>query len=256
MSKIEIVGAKLVGALFCHYKFREDIGKGRHDVVTIKSERPIHDDLRDRFRALIPHMPVIMEDILPGDIEDMNSDINGFTTSDAVKEIIAKFTVTEFEIDPESGKASLVGTKSLALGNISIETMNIPFEGKYHYGLELRFHIDQLIREVEEYRAGKQAPEAVQTDMFSSENPEINDQGELVIPEKKHRGRPKKATYKAKRIIGKYEKNGEWGPYDIIHEEDAEDGDCIGIDVNDGAPIFKGGAEPLTNFQQDPKDVE
>lgn len=185
MSKIEIVGAKLVGGLFCHYKFREDIGKGRHDTVTIKSERPIHEDLLKCFQALAIHLPVILQDVKPEEVEDINSDVNNYRGSDRFKELLEKFTVIEVEREIEESRATLKGTKVLDLGVLGIDTPMIRYEGNYHFKLEFQFAIDKLMHEVQLYRDGKQAPEIVQPELFTDADEDK--------PEKAKRGRKKKS---------------------------------------------------------------
>lgn len=263
MKEIQVIGAKLKGAIFCHYGLRVDIGKNRHDTIpTIKSERPIHDDLRNAFLALTVHLPVILGDLKPGDIEDINSNVNNFKGSEETRALLAKFTVLEVNLDPELGCVELIGTKILDLGIMGITTPNVLFSGGYYYALELQYAVETLFKEVELYREGKQAPEIVDTDMFNDKP----DGGVTVKEEpkkKKVRGEKKK---KAKRtggyftdLTGHYpESDG----VDIVMEEDAEPGDIIGTNM-DGSPKFMpkdpnlgdATSEPLSNFQRDPKEV-
>lgn len=187
MSKIEIVGAKLVGGLFCHYTFREEIGKNRHDYIKVKSERPMHDDLRNAFAALTIHLPVIIQDVKPGEIADINSGINGFTGTDEVKAMLEKFTVIEVNLEKEEARAQLIGTKILDLGLLVIETPMVRFAGDYHYKLEYQFGIDALFYEVALYREGKQAPEIITPELPFGGDPDAGEE-----KEKPKRGRKKK----------------------------------------------------------------
>lgn len=234
MSKIEITGAKLVGGLFCHYAYREDIGKNRHDYHKgVKSERPVHEDLVNAFKALGVHLPVILQDIEPGQIEDINSDVNNFKGTEAFLEMLKKYTVVEVVREIEEGRAQLIGTKSLDLGILGVETPMIRYEGEYFYKLEYQFAIDRLMREVLLYREGKQAPEAVQPELFDIGQ----DMGEDGEPkEKKKRGRPKKDV-----IVTATGPDGEEREVDLEKVKDPNDGDDT--------------TEPLSNFQRDPADV-
>lgn len=237
MSKIEIVGAKMVNGLFCHYKFREEIGKGRHDTLTVKSERPIHEDLRHAFQALAIHLPVILQDIKPGEIEDINSDVNNFTGTEEFKEMLEKYDVTEVAREIEEGCAMLIGTKILDLGTLGVDTPMIRYEGGYYYKLEYQFAIDRLMKEVELYREGKQAPEAVQPELFDNGE----DTGEEEPPKLKgKRGRPKKMLDGVTATMT--------GPDGVEH--------VIDMDKLRDPNLGNGETEPLSNFQRNPADVE
>ena len=187
---MEILGAKVKGDLYCHYSFRQTIGKEVFDSGTVKSGRVMHDDLRAAFAALTIHLPLILEDLKPGDIADINSHINGHETNERNQAIIEKFRVTEFEVDPEAGGVKIFGTKSLELGIQPIETPLVKWEGNYHYALELHLAVDTVISETLLYIGGKEAPQMEQGDLFAD-----GPQGEIETPEekpKRGRGRPKK----------------------------------------------------------------
>lgn len=263
-EKVEILGAKMVGGLFCHYKFQKALGKDTYDSGTIKSGRPMHDDLKACFSALTIHMPLIMQDLKPGDVEDINSFVSGQETTDDAAVLIEKFSVHEIVVDLEKQAASIIGTKSLDLGILHIATPFIRSEGDYHFALEFRVAVDKLRQEVVEYINGKQAPAYEQGDLFPDGEDDLQEKEE--IPEvKRGRGRPKgsgkiKTEKKVKTVVGIFVDDN-WPTYsgrDIIDQIDAEDGDIIGIDANDGSPIIfeKPESEPLSNFQIDPSKVK
>lgn len=241
------MGAKLVGGLFCHYSYREDIGKGRHDYhKNVKSERPAHQDLIDAFAAITVHMPVIMEDIGPDEIEDINSDVSNFQGTEKFKALLPKFSLFEIEVerddnsdDPKVIAASLTGSKILSLGPLDVTTPMVLFAASYHYALELEHGINGILREVLAYRGGKQAPERVAPDLFGGE-PE--DQ-EPIVPEKAKRGRKKKDGVKVS-----VEFNGESHEVDMDKLEAA-----AGKYVPAADDEFH---KPIGSFHQDPADVE
>lgn len=192
-QNMEILGAQLKGDLFCHYSFRQTIGKDVHDSGKIKSERVIHEDLRAAFAAITIHMPLILEDLKPGDVADINSDVSGQETNDKARDMIARFRLTEFVIDLEQGSVQLIGTKSLDLGTLPVQTPFVKWDGDYLYALDLRVAVDKAISEVLLYIDGKCAPQLEQGDLFG-DAPDEQPGGEIEVPEKpkRGRGRPKK----------------------------------------------------------------
>ena len=225
----QITGIKLKGDLFGHYTFRREISPDVHDSIQVKSERPIHEDLRLAFRALTIHMPLILMDLESGDIPDVNSSVNGYEGREGIQEVLDRFKLLEVIFDPEDMSVSLIGTKHLDLGSLPIATPFVKFEGDYHYGLELHMHCDKLIEEVQLYIEGKQAPVMVQAEMFPEAGEE--DLEEPKVVEKKKRGRPK--TKK-------------------VDEEEVPRIERSIDDQNDGDEMN----EPLSNFFRDPADVE
>jgi hypothetical protein len=235
LDKIEILSVKLKGDLFCLYSYRETIGVDTFDSGKINSQRPIHDDLRRAMLALNPHLPLILKDLEPKDVPDINSDISGQGYSDKAREIIPLFRLIEVVIDPEEKCASLSGTKTLDEGTMTFTTPDIDFEGGYHFALEFRMAVDTLVDEVKQYIAGKQAPHYEQTNLFEEGGENTSDE---IKPVKRGRGRPKKekppvdddggepAVNLAARVIGEGNDNTE----DLT-------------------------SEPLSNFQIDPSEV-
>lgn len=231
LDKIEILGAKLKGDLFCLYSYRETIGVDTFDSGKINSQRPIHDDLRRAMQALTPHLPLILQDLDPKDVPDINSDISGQGYSDKAREIIPLFRVTEVVIDPEEKTAVLFGTKALDLGTMPFQTPIIKFEGSYHFALEFRLAVDTLIDEVKLYIDGKQAPHYEQTDLFEEKEEQTEEKP------KRGRGRPKKAQVEFKVLTNDSEGNEIDVTSRILGEGNRKDDD---EDLT---------SEPLSNFQ-------
>lgn len=241
---IEILSAKSKGGLFCHYEYQESIGKDRHDTLINKSERPMHEDLREALLAFTPHLPVMLEDVKPGELPDINSDLNNFTGKEETLEMIKRFTFSEIEFDLDNNKIKLFGTKKLNLGTVPVQTPFVPLAGgNYHYAMELRLAVDKLIEEIRLYAEGKQAEEPEQLNLFGgpaegndSDDNEGGEDGEEKQP-KRGRGRPKKVK--------------ENQALNVPAGTDKSE-----LSDLERANLGNEDTEPITNFQRDPSEVE
>lgn len=247
LSKTDILEITLRGDLFCTYGFRELIRPDTFETGKPKSQLPIHDDFRTAWVALTPHLPIILKDLDPKDIPDINSDISGQGYSDQARAIIPLFRLINVEYDPDEKWVILHGTKQLELGSMAFTTPEIKLEGSYHFALELRLGIDTLIEEVKQYTAGKCAPHYEQTTMFGDGDEDTSKQAEEAPP-KRPRGRPKKEKGVDFTITTTDSGGNEVDvTARILGEGNRRDDD-------DTTEVLT--SEPLTNFQIDPSLVQ
>jgi len=231
METFEITSAKTKGDLFCHYGYRIPIGKDSFDTGTVKSERPMHDDLKKAFSDFTVHLPMILQDLKPGDIEDVNSGVNNFKGVEGLALIMLKYTLLGVDIDMDNNKVSLIGAKQLDLGILPINTPYIPLSGgSYHYELELKMAVDALRHEVNLYIEGKQAPVFEQGELFGSgsEAPVVGEGGEPAPDGKGKKGKGGRKKKELTELEIANQGNGETLPlseYYVDPSESKSDGD-------------------------------
>lgn len=237
LKAVEITGALRKGDLFCWYGFRQEIAKEQYNTVpSVRSDRPMHEDLRFAFDALTIHLPIILQELKPEDVPDINASITGMKLSNENQELLDLFKVIGIEIDPDEKSVSLIGRKSLALGLLPIKTPFVRFAGTYPFAMELNITVDRLVKEVELYIEGKQAPVYEQQDLFenASQGSENGGDGEpdenAATPAKKRPGRPKK-----------------------IHPPQGQEGAGDGLTEIERANLGNDQTEPLSTFFKDPK---
>ena len=117
MTEIEIKSAKIKDSIFCEYSYEEVVENpkdNRNNTVTITSVAPVHEDLINAFRQLIPHMATICEEVAIqisdiNIIDDISMDLDGK---------FAKFNVVQFNItgSGENEGVQISGTKTLTNG--------------------------------------------------------------------------------------------------------------------------------------------
>ncbi len=168
---IVITGAALK-YLFCHYSYDHTIAPGIINSVRIKSELPVHDDLREKFKFLSPHLAAICEELDDEAMEYFTEHNNLFSFTEKGK----NFSVSAFKIvgSVHNQGVVLIGEKQLTTGEfVRLETPVVKWDGEYQLINELRISIDDCISEVEQYVKGKQAPAYVQTEMFEEKEEAI-----------------------------------------------------------------------------------
>lgn len=192
--EIVIKKATIKSSIFLSYDY-EIKDSTANNTSTTKSDAPIHDDLRNAFKALIPHFAFICEEITNENlIEDCIKTPEDYLTdreSSKHPELL-NFYVHEFSLSGKGDgeKVRLTGSKQLKdFESISFSTPDILLESsKYPFIENLADTVDLLKREVMAYMEGKQAPKA-QLEMFSEEEeqPEFsasiyftNEEGEIV----------------------------------------------------------------------------
>jgi hypothetical protein len=188
---ITIKKASLRGSLFLSYDFEQQDADVKNLIKT-SSDAPIHDDLRNAYRRLIPHFAFICEEVKDEELVRKaieNPDSYLYDRELAPDDTFFKFRVTEFAIEEKKGfeYVSLHGCKSLAtFQEVCWPTPKIDLDdSSYPFRSELTENIEDLKAEVLAYMQGKQAPKT-QLEMFNEEEEEE----ETPAPKKK---RSKKA---------------------------------------------------------------
>lgn len=179
---IVIKKAKIKNSLFLYYEFDQVDVDVKNENKT-NSNAPIHEDLRNAFKGLIPHLVALCElhhdvDLIESAIERPESYVQDPETS-ASNEFF-KFTVNEVSFDYKSGNniVSISGNKLLtSLEDIGIDCPPVDLNSsKYPYLSQLIDALEVLKSQVLAYMQGKYG-EGHQVSMFDMEE-EIDDDGQ------------------------------------------------------------------------------
>lgn len=180
-ANIEINKASIVSSLFLSYEYDETEIGVRVTNHKCKSDAPIHDDLRDAFKALTPHLAMISE---MKKKPDLVKDLDQKTVSE---ELLKKYRVKGFIVEFKKGATfiTLLGEKKLSNGRIisfsTPPTDRGTDEDAYEFFDTLVELVEYCQEEILEYMNGKQA-EQMQTELFGDEaddfEPEIIDETE------------------------------------------------------------------------------
>lgn len=168
---ITIKKASVRGSLFLSYDFEQQDADVKNLIKT-SSDAPIHDDLRNAFRALIPHFAFICEEVKDEVLTRVAIDKPEIYLHErelAPDDTFFKFRVGEFSIEEKKGfeYVTLFGCKSLAtLQEVCFSSPRIDLDdSSYPFRKELASAIEVLKSEVLAYMQGKQAPKS-QLEMF------------------------------------------------------------------------------------------
>jgi|SRR5690554_1308424 len=173
-AQIVIRKATLKGSLFLSYSF-DQIEPDVKNRINTSSDAPIHDDLRNAFKKLIPHFAFISEEVRDEKLVEKaikKPEQFLFERDESKDQTFFKFRVHEFEINERDGyeKIKISGAKQLE--TLSEIYFSIPPIGlgddKYKFYSELQEAVEELKNEVSAYMQGKTAPKA-QTEMFDDE---------------------------------------------------------------------------------------
>lgn len=174
---VTIKKASLRGSLFLDYNFEQQDADVKNLIKT-SSDAPIHDDLRNAFRALIPHFAFICEEVKDEVLTKKaidNPEIYLHERELAPDDTFFKFRVAEFALEEKKGfeYLTLFGCKSLAtFQEVCFSSPKIDMEDtNYPFSYELKQAIEVCKVEVLAYMQGKQAPKT-QLEMFSEEEEE------------------------------------------------------------------------------------
>jgi hypothetical protein len=180
---IEITGGTISG-IFCNYAYAHKVSEHTTNKANITSQVPAHNDLKEAFKKLNPHLAIICEEVdanaVP-DIDDlpaMKEDTED-KDQDPLALKLSKFTVIDFKVSGEGDNAgiTLTGYKRLSTGDeVKLTTPKIKWLSEYLFINELRIVSDDLCQEIDLYRRGKQAPRMVQTDMFSEGSGDLDNE--------------------------------------------------------------------------------
>lgn len=187
---VTIKKASLRGSLFLNYDFEQTDADVKNTIKT-SSDAPIHDDLRNAFRALIPHFAYICEEVKDEALTQKaieNPEMYLHDRELAPDDTFFKFRVGEFSLEEKKGfeYLTLFGCKSLAtFQEVCFSSPKIDMEDtNYPFATELKEAIEVCKVEVLAYMQGKQAPKA-QLEMFNDEEEEQ----EVTAPAKKPRAK-------------------------------------------------------------------
>ncbi len=167
-KSFEIKSAAMNG-LFCNYQYTETVAKNTSNTHNVKSERPVHEDITARFKALNPHLAVICEQVDEsriGDItkiEDFDPKLHAHET---IQFLMSRFQVHAFTLSGEGDSKSvrLHGTRTLSNNkDIPLTTYAVKYDSEYNFLHDLIMTVTDLVDEVDLYHNGKQAPVYMQT---------------------------------------------------------------------------------------------
>lgn len=177
---IVIKKAKIKSSLFLYYECEHKDGIVKND-SKINCDAPIHDDLRNAFRGLIPHLVALCElcpdkDLLHSAIQRPESYVEDREHS--ASEEFFKYDVDEVIIDVKKGNVvSILGSKTLtSLEDLGLVAPSIDLDSShYEYLPELNKAVDNLRKEVLAYIEGKFGT-GRQMEMFGEEQEEEHEE--------------------------------------------------------------------------------
>lgn len=154
---IEIRKAGIRSGIFLAYEYNlEEAGVSAKNKT--QSTAPIHEDLENAFKKLIPHFILLTEELAAEKLEDVI--ING----DLIPEDIeTKYSVQEFAFGGTEDSKTVVISGYKVLSNDKTVSFSTPsqklYEDRdgYKFDEELRNTLDLLVEEVHEYMDGKSA---------------------------------------------------------------------------------------------------
>lgn len=173
MANIEINSAKLKGSgvTHCEYSYEQKT-ESAHEAIGVSSDAPVHDDMRLAFRALVPHLAFICEEVdNSNELIEIMDRYNGLIEDGADTVLmtrLAKYKVTSFKCTGTGDTAGIIlsGQKKLITDKIvNLNTPNLKWDDDYQFSQELYAAIERCKTEVLHYMEGKQAPE-VQGSLF------------------------------------------------------------------------------------------
>ncbi len=170
--EIEIKKAGIISGLFLSYEYEQTDPSAKNNNKT-KSDAPIHDDLRNAFRALIPHFAYMCEEItdkklIEKAIKSPEKYLESAETS--LHPDFLKYSVNEFSLigKGDSERIKISGSKRLeSFKYISFTAPEVFLDTSGHEFInDLNDAVETLKSEVLAYMEGKQAPKA-QIEMFA-----------------------------------------------------------------------------------------
>lgn len=174
---LAVKNAAIKSSLFLDYAFERTDGEIKN-IIKTNSDAPIHDDLRNAFRALIPHFCFISEQITDKELVEQCIDNVSDYIGDrekVVKPDFLKFNVNSFAMSKSGEGVIISGSRQLdTFDEIGWSTPLIKFDSDYPFASALEMAIENLKEEVQHYMSGKQAAKA-QLDMFESQDDEENE---------------------------------------------------------------------------------
>ena len=172
--QIAIKRAAIKGSMFLSYDFEQTDVDVKNNIKT-SSDAPIHDDLRNAFRKLIPHFVFICEEITDQKLIEKalaNPELYLENQETAPDTSLFKYRVTEFKLieKDDDDKVIISGSKRL-LTNKEI-SFSTPAKSLYDDDDKFREELNDDIKHIKSvvlaYMQGKTAPKA-QLEMFEEE---------------------------------------------------------------------------------------
>lgn len=156
---IEIRKASITSGIFLAYEYIIQENNVSNKNKT-QSTAPIHDDLRNAFKKLIPHFILLTE--------EMSEDrMKGIIENNLLlpEDIENKYQVSSFALGGSEDNQTITISGFKVLSNDRIVSFSSPsqklYEDRadgYKFSEELREALEHLVSEVQEYMDGKQAP--------------------------------------------------------------------------------------------------
>jgi hypothetical protein len=172
--EVVVKKAEIRSSLFLSYEYDQKDTEVFNTIKT-QSDAPIHDDLRNAFRALTPHFALICEEIKDKDLIEsaIESPEEYFGFRDDIKHLdFISYRVHGFTLSKNEEGIIISGAKQLATGNeINFTTPRVKFDSDYEFGSALFDAVENLKSEILQYMSGKQA-EKSQLSMFEDEDEE------------------------------------------------------------------------------------
>lgn len=167
MASIEVFYGKLKGET-CEFSYYETTEAG-HNIINASCDGIAHDDLRNAFKQLVPHLAFMCDEVEDGKyLEKAMDDISMIAFDSKIGEKLNKFDVTSFKLSGSGASESVVitGRKKLKSGkSVYLNTPAIKWEDEYQYINELRKAVETCKSEIVQYQDGKTAPD-LQGDLF------------------------------------------------------------------------------------------
>ncbi len=199
MDNILITSAKIVKKSTCTIVFNSQKKDGKHN-LTDESESPVHNDLLESFKKLVPHLIIIGEFssipshkllLTPEAFKELSE-----SEQDEIMEELAAFNCTAFHIQKGGESVILSGNKKLQSGRVFNFVLPLQtLDESYSRSEDLLECIENTSKEVILYMNGKSSQVAM--DFGNVENSEtvINEVGEIVEGIKKSENQTSKFEY-------------------------------------------------------------
>lgn len=168
---VTVKKAEIRSSLFLSFEYDQQDTDVNNSIKT-SSDAPIHDDLRNAFRALTPHFVFVCDEIKNEELiqSAIKTPEDYFGFRDDIKhEDFINYRVFGFALSKNEESITISGAKQLGIGSeICFTTPKIKLDGIYQFGSDLSVTVELLKDEVLQYMSGKQA-EKSQLEMFADE---------------------------------------------------------------------------------------
>lgn len=184
-----VIQKATLSGIFLNYEFEQKDTES-NNLMKVKSDLPVHDDLRTVFRRFIPHFAAacdqeLDEKLLKKAVKD--PDLYVTSKDDAPEDTFFKYTVHTISHNTKKGMngVTIYGCRRVGehAEEISFNSPEIDLDdSSYKYVAELTELVEEWKEEVMAYMNGKHAPKA-QIEMFSEEDEEDSQGAFMKIAE-------------------------------------------------------------------------